>query len=383
MLSRITYTVMVCLLVLAAGTVERATAYTVDNIYVTSTYSGLFAPAAAQGEPLIPEEPSAGPAPKTEVEPLARTGQPTLVERSPGMAHRVRTYDPIVKVKPIRKVNPYCYGIGRYQDRYQPQWGTFVQPGNSMLPKVSERGWGMAAEAFFARTKGKARYFGNYWYQYQPGWTDSIDFNSDLGLPEHAVIGIYSATYRFRPRWSLKYSFMPLELNGSGNWGGSNYYYGGYGYNNRVKFEQQTHMLSLVYDPISNDRVRVGILGGFVRVDNRLGMYQPAYQASLGGGTLNMDMNMGFAGVEVEKCLKNGGFKQALSLVCKAQVSFGDDAFGSDLSTGLRYSIPMNRGRWGYLAGGYRFLTYKKKLSDIKEIDTAAEGGYLQMGFIF
>ncbi|MEW6349809.1 MAG: hypothetical protein AB1646_12155 [Thermodesulfobacteriota bacterium] len=383
MLRRITYTVLVCLLVCSAGTAEWAMAYTVDNIYVTSSFSGLFAPATAQSESLIPEEPTAGSAPKTLAEPLARTDQPTLVRPTPGTSQRAAAQYPIAKVKPIHKVRPYSYGMGRYQEIYHPHWARFGQPGYCMLPKVAERGWGMEAEAFFARTKGKTRYARGT-YAYQTGWTDSIDFNSDLALPEHGVLGTYSVSYRFRPRWSLKYSFMPMEANGSGTLGTRTFVFGdttynGTGYSNRVKFEQQTHMISLVYDPISNDRVRVGIAGGYVRVDDRLSLYQ----TGCCGDTLNMDMNMGFAGIEVEKCLKSGVFRQALSLVCKAGVSFGDDSFGSDLSTGLRYSIPMNKGRWGYLAGGYRFMTYKKKLSDIKEIDTAAEGGYLSMGFIF
>ncbi len=383
MLRRITYTVLVCLLICASGTAEWAIAYTVENVYVTSSFSGLFAPAAAQSEPLLPEEPTAGPVPRTDLEPMAKTDQPPLVRPAPGMAQRAETRRPVAKVKPIRKVQPYCYGIPAIQDRYHPHWARFVQPGQCMLPKVSDRGWSMEAEALFARTKGKARYSTGI-YTYQLGGADSIDFNSDLGLPEHMVIGTYSVGYRFRPRWSLKYSFMPMEANGSGYWGNRPFVFGdltysGSGYSNRAKFEQQTHMISLVYDPISTDRVRVGIAGGFVRVDEKLGVYQ----TGCCGNTMNMDMNMGFAGVEVERCLKSGTFRQALSLVCKAGVSFGDDSFGSDLSTGLRYAIPMNKGRWGYLAGGYRFMTYKKKLSDFKEIDTAAEGGYLQMGFIF
>ena len=86
---------------------------------------------------------------------------------------------------------------------------------------------------------------------------------------------------------------------------------------------------------------------------------------------------------EVQRCLKTTNLFNTLSLECKAGIAFGDDAVGSDLATALRYSIPMNNGRWGFVKGGYRYLTYKKKYSDIKMMETAMDGGFLEAGFIF
>ncbi|MGO9570164.1 MAG: hypothetical protein ACLP5H_21755 [Desulfomonilaceae bacterium] len=62
---------------------------------------------------------------------------------------------------------------------------------------------------------------------------------------------------------------------------------------------------------------------------------------------------------------------------------FATDAHGSDVSTGLKYSVPMNSGRWGYVKGDYRYLTYKQNYGDARMVDTAMDGGFLQMGFVF
>jgi hypothetical protein len=43
----------------------------------------------------------------------------------------------------------------------------------------------------------------------------------------------------------------------------------------------------------------------------------------------------------------------------------------------------MGKGRWGYVGGGYRFVTFKKGYSDVEQIDTAIEGGFLKMGITF
>ena len=260
---------------------------------------------------------------------------------------------------------------------------------------LGQRGWRLDAEALFARTKGKVRYLGGTYASYgyygsygSYGASGYIDLNNDMGLPEHGVIGTYSVSYKFKPRWSMRYSFMPTESNSSGINGlgvnGNGFVFGNTlystGMNGQVKFKQRIQNLSLIYDPVANPRVRVGLAGGFTRVDERLKATQ---QNNTTSDTLDMDMNMGFAGVEIERFLRAGAHSRVMSMVCKAGVSFGGDSFGADLSTGVRCSLPMNNGRWGYLAGGYRFTTYKKKVSDFKEIDTSAEGGFVQMGLIF
>ena len=396
MLRRITYVVVVCLILAAAGTGEWASAYTVDNIYVKSNFSGAFATAALREDSGSTEAVTPNPVSALEAESVAKADQPPSAGTSQArMLHDAKP-EPVHKVKPIRKVKPYAFGRPCYADpRMYPQWGMFYQAQDTGIPMLRQKGWRLDAEALFARTRGKVRYlagtyanYSYYGYYGSYGTSDYIDLNGDMGLPEHRVIGTYSVSYRFKPRWSMRYSFMPMESNSSGINGfgvnGNGFVFGttlySTGMNGQVKFEQRIQNLSLIYEPVVNPRVRVGLAGGFTRVDERLKAIQ---QNNYTSDTLNMDMNMGFAGVEIERFLKAGANSRIMSMVCKAGVSFGDDSFGSDLSTGVRCSLPMNNGRWGYLAGGYRFTTYKKKVSDFKEIDTSAEGGFVQMGLIF
>ncbi len=49
----------------------------------------------------------------------------------------------------------------------------------------------------------------------------------------------------------------------------------------------------------------------------------------------------------------------------------------------IKYAIPLNKGRSCVDKGGYRYLTSKRKMSDLRMFDMALEGGFLQMGLVF
>ena len=76
MLRRITYVVVVCLILAMAGTGEWASAYTVDNIYVASNFSGAFATAALREDSGPTEAVTPNPGPTLEPEPVAKADQP-------------------------------------------------------------------------------------------------------------------------------------------------------------------------------------------------------------------------------------------------------------------------------------------------------------------
>jgi hypothetical protein len=174
---------------------------------------------------------------------------------------------------------------------------------------------------------------------------------------------------------------MPWELNGSG--GSGQYYWYGYGQGTQVKWQRLYHRGGLVYDPILTYRARVSVFADYVRLDEKISLGGTAWAYTGAGATFDHQLNMGMAGLEFERCLRTARFCDTLSLECRAGVAFLDEAFGSDIMTGLKYSIPMGNGRWGYLGGGYRYVTFKKGYNDFKQIDTALEGGYLKMGFFF
>jgi len=284
---------------------------------------------------------------------------------------------PIYKVKPekITKCRaPEGYVAGTVLDRYGPQ---------CVLPAVRYKGWELSAEAFYARTKGKVRYIkgGHYGYTAWDGLRD-VDLNSEMGLPEHQWLGSFAAAYRFNPVWSLRYSIIPLAMSDTGPTG-KNFVFGTtnlYTFGNlQSKWERLYQRLGLSYDPIRTISSRITVFGDYVRINEKISVIQPGCC----GETMNNDLNMAMAGLEFEKCLKTGRLCNTLSIECKAGVAFGDDAVGADISTGLKYSIAMNSGRWGYVKGGYRLVTFNKKSSDYNLIDTSLEGGFVQMGFVF
>jgi hypothetical protein len=282
-----------------------------------------------------------------------------------------------IAAKKIMKCRP---PVGRYGPD-ETVFDSLASVGTSacVLPITRPRGWEVEGEVLFARTKGKVRLYRGF-AAFQ-GYED-VDMNADLGLSDHNTIGTFSARYRFKPRWSLRYSIMPFAIEGSGSvgrsvtFGTTNLNPGG---TTKVKWERIYQRLGLVHDPIRTYSTRVGVFGDYVRLNEKLSVIQ----VGCCGDTMDNDLNMGMAGMEFEKCLKTSRLCNTLSLDCRAGVAFGDEGYGSDVSTGLKYSIPMNSGRWGYVKGGYRYVTYKKKYSDANMIDTAMDGGFLQMGFVF
>jgi len=282
---------------------------------------------------------------------------------------------PIYKVVPkrITKVKPQAGLVP-----LRPPYG--IMP-ICLLPNSGPGGWEMEAEAFFGRIRGQVRF--------QRGPTlfaalnaEEVDFNSTLGLPQRSVIPSFGARYQMRPGWTLRYSIMPTSVEATTNptqsfsFGTNNH---GLGQTIKSKWERIYQRMGLSFDPVRTPSTRVSVFGEYVRINERLSVYQ----AGCCGDNLDNDLNMGMAGLEIERCLKTTRHCNTLSLECRGGMAWGDDATGYDLAAGLRYSVPLNNGRWGYIKGGYRLVSFKRKSSDFKMMETDMEGGFLQMGFIF
>ena len=281
-----------------------------------------------------------------------------------------------VKTGKIHKVRP----IYKVQPEFIPMTPLL---GECSLPTPRAKGWEMDAQVIFARVKGKIRLptntGGGTWW----GWNNvpDQDLNGDWGIPDHAAVGSFSLAYRFRPNWSLRYSIMPMRLNGTD--GNLQNFTAGFGQGGQAKWHRLYQSIALVYDPIFTYRSRVGIFAGYVRLDEKLSFAGTNWSTWGTVPTFDHQLNMGMAGMEFERCLRTARLRNTLSLECRASVAFLDEAFGSDIMTGLKYTIPMGNGRWGSLGGGYRYVTFKKGYNDFKGIDTSLEGGYLKVAFIF
>lgn len=336
------YNVVVCLVFLLVAATASAHAYSMVQAAAPPASEDFYSPTIAKAD-----QPAQAPA--------KATANPKKIAKT----------KPIYKVKPTETV---AY-------TYRPK---------CILPQTAVRGWELDAQVIFARTKGTVRYIRGMYgtLGFLGFYNEDLDLNSDLGLPDHDVMPMFTAAYRFRPNWAVRYSYMPMEASSSPSltrpfvFGNNTYTQG---QNMRAKWERAQHQVGLVYDPIHTYASRLSIFGEYVRIDEKLSLGQPGCC----GDTLYNELNMGMAGLEFKKCLKTGPYCNTFSLECKAGIAFFDDAFGSDVSSGIKYTIPMSSGRWGYVEGGYRYLTYKKNYSDAMRMDTAMDGGYLKVGFLF
>ena len=290
-------------------------------------------------------------------------------DRATVKADNIQKVRPIYKVHPVYKVRPQFIPMN-------PQWEVCG------LPVPRAKGWEMDAQVIFARIKGKVRFCTSNW-----GWSlggcggIDQDLNGDWGIPDHGAVGSFSLGYRFRPNWALRYSIMPMELNGSG--GNLQNFGFGFGQGTQVKWQRLYQSIVLVYDPIVTYRSRVGVFAGYTRLDEKLSFGGTNWSAWGTAPTFDHQLNMGMAGMDFEQGLRTARFRNTLSLECRAGVAFLDEAFGSDIMSGLKYTIPMGNGRWGSLGAGYRYVSFKKGYNDFKQIDTTLEGAYLKMAFVF
>ncbi len=87
-------------------------------------------------------------------------------------------------------------------------------------------------------------------------------------------------------------------------------------------------------------------------------------------------------GAEFQRCLRT--LPNGATLACdnKAEVIWLDGTIGVDVQAGMRFSVPLGAGRWGYAKGGYRFLNFNESRDDLK-LDSSFEGGFVEGGVIF
>ncbi|MEI8181639.1 MAG: hypothetical protein WCG29_02935 [Desulfomonile sp.] len=259
---------------------------------------------------------------------------------------------PIVKCKtPEHEVGPACV-----VDTGPP----------CILPHRNCGQWELSVQAFFARIGGKVS------WPYHP----VIDFNDDLGLDCHKTVFEYSARYQFRPRWSIIYSIMPIELE-------AHYrppMFPGFMFTS--KWQSVYQRLGLMYEPIRTCSGAISVYSSWVLNDTKLCMDNGSLCGPNTAISIQRTRNMVMSGIEFQKCIRtmcNGG---SLSCDNRAGVAYLDGAPGIDVQTGLQYSVPLNCGRYGYAKGGYRLINFWEDRND-RKIETFLNGWFAEMGLVF
>ena len=248
------------------------------------------------------------------------------------------------------------------------------------LPKRKLGQWELATQVFFARVRGTVSQ-GAYAGGFIPA-TD-IDINDDLGIPSSGVFLEYSARYQFAPSWAAYYSIMPIQLEASHTLE-RDLYYGQWllpaGSRVHTKWDLTYQRVGLLYQPIVSCNALVSVFGGWTYNEQSTEVFN--YVCHGHWSTVTRTRHMINSGIEIQKCLltKCGG--ATLSCDHRVGVNYLDGTFGVDVQAGIRYSVPLGAGRWGYGRGGYRYLNLNEDRDDMR-LDAVLDGGFVEAGLIF
>lgn len=284
---------------------------------------------------------------------------------------------PIYKVKPaqpeILKVKPSFdfRGISRFNPL---EWGL-----DCCLPTPARRQFVAGPRVWFARIQGQISKGGTYFF----GEPSVVDFDDHLGISKsNNVVWSVMAHYQIMPRWGIHYSFTPFTTEATSQ-GTETFTFRGITFTTgttlRSKWERYEHRAGLVYDISRAPNSVTSLFADWWYIQDKITMRQAL--GGLNAVSWDTDKNLAVLGLEMNKCLKN--FRgNTLAISCKAGIAFLDDHNGYELEAGLSYLIPIKRGRFGFLKGGYRYAQLKKD-KDYELFNTRMDGAFVEAGFIF
>ncbi len=287
----------------------------------------------------------------------------------------------ITKVKPspsqVQKVRPgegIMSGLGGIS-RWNPiGWGT-----DCYLPVPAKGQFVLGTRFTFMRLHGDVRHGRG-----AAGVPASlVNFDDHLGLAKknHTVWSI-NAHYQFQPRWGIRYSFTPMQLEAS-HLPATTFTFGGQTFqgNERIrsKWEQYGHSLGLAFDVQHSANSVTTVLAEWRFIQERLTIGSTVGRVP--STTLDDDKSLAFLGLEFNKCLKNYR-GSTLALTCMGGITFLDDHIGYDAEAALSYLIPIKRGRFGFVKGGYRYAQLRKD-KGLEMVNTKTDGAFMEIGFLF
>ena len=246
------------------------------------------------------------------------------------------------------------------------------------LPMPAHRQFVVGPRAFFTRVRGEARRGAGL------GTPPTVArFDEHLRLPQsrNAHWSI-EAHYQFQPRWGIRYSFTPLNLEGTGV-PETAFTFMGQSFSTtspvHSKFQRFEHRAGLVFDLSRSTNAVTSLVAELLYIQDKLSVGSTT--GATGSVTWDDDKNLALVGLEFAKCLKNYR-GSTLAFNCRGGVAFLDNHIGYEAEAALNYLIPVKRGRFGFLKGGYRFATLKKE-KNIDLFATTMDGAFLEVGFLF
>lgn len=283
---------------------------------------------------------------------------------------------------------PLAPGITKVKPPLWPACAATAGGPICILPTPRPGQWEMSAQALFASVRGKILWPRNQWWLMGAWWGQDVNLTDQLRLPRHKTVGEFTAKYQFRPNWAVRYSILSTEMTGGAglwDWDWSTYFWFGNmlvspGQSFQTKWTHYYQRLGLVYDAIKNCRAKVSVFADWAHMDDRIDLNC----ASCGwwNQTFSKNTDTMLVGLELQRCMRtmaNGG---SFSTDLRGGYMFFDDVEGWDVQAGVRYSVPLNCGRYGYVKGGYRLVDIKKSQADYL-FNNALEGGFVEFGLVF
>jgi hypothetical protein len=210
-----------------------------------------------------------------------------------------------------------------------------------------------------------------------------VDFDEGLQIPKssHAFWSL-EAHYQAQPRWGFRYSFTPILAEGAGSTA-AGFTFMGQSFTSgapiQSKWERYEHRAGLVFDVVKSPGAVTSLFAEWLYIQDKLTVGSPS--ATLASVTWDADKSLAVLGLELNKCLKNYR-GSTLAFNAKGSVSFLDSHIGYDAEAGFNYIIPVKRGRFGFLKGGYRYANLKRE-RDAELFRTILDGAFLEVGFLF
>jgi hypothetical protein len=289
-------------------------------------------------------------------------------------------YKGVSKIKPgptgALKVKPWGVSsrLGGLSSLNPATWGL-----NCFLPTPARGQFLIGPEIMFGRFQGEAR----------RGVTmtglerSHVDFDDNLGFSKggHTLWSV-NALYQFMPRLALTYSFMPMSMEATGT-SLTGFQFGGQAFTAgarlRSKWERYVHRAGLNFNVSRRSNAATSLFAQWLYLQDRLSIRDTVGNSS--GVSWDDDKSLALLGIRFDKCLRNfRGNTLALNII--GGVAFLDDSMGYEAEAGLSYLIPIKKGRFGFVKGGYKY-SHLKKETDLEMLGTTLDGAFLQLGFLF
>jgi hypothetical protein len=237
----------------------------------------------------------------------------------------------------------------------------------------------LGARSFFARERGEVR----HGIPVPGSPNEMLEFERDLGIKGFAPVFTVMGQYQFLPRWGIRYSFTPVDLEGRNLLDRSFTFHGRtftMGTRVRTKWQRYNHRSGLVYNLSRKPSSLVGAFAEWLHYQSSLTIENELTAAQLGKARWDNDGDLAVVGIEVEKCFKSY-MSSTIGFKCKGAVTFLDDHKGFEVETSLSYAMPFSGGHFGFIRGGYRYSRLEKD-SNADRIVSSMDGAFVELSLL-